>query len=120
MGLEDTHSLVGQPPPEPPTLRGRVGAFFVQGVRRALFWYTPQIVKFHAAATRSFNELSTAIKTLAAAGQQSWAALDTLNRQVAELRAETQRLEQMLEARREQIQTIVKAELIPEIQARQM
>ena len=116
----DKRSPIGQLPPQPPTLRGRVGAFFVKSVRRALFWYTPQIVGFHGAATRSFNELSAAIRTVAATGQQSWTALDTLNRQVAELQAETQRLEKMLGARREEIQTIVKTELLPEILARQM
>jgi len=118
--LEDAHSLIGQLPPEPPTLRGRAGALLVKSVRRALFWYTPQIVKFHGVATRCFNELLAAIKTVAAAGRQSWAALDDLNRQVAELRAETQRLEKMLGARRAEIQTIVKTELLPEILARQM
>jgi O-antigen chain-terminating methyltransferase len=85
-----------------------------------LFWYTPQIVNFHGVATRSFNELLAVIKTVAAAGQRSWTALDTLNRQVAELRAETERLEKMLGAQREEIRTIVKTELLPEIQARHM
>jgi O-antigen chain-terminating methyltransferase len=120
MALQYAHSLIGQLPPEPPTLRGRVGVFLVKSVRRALFWYTPQIVNFHGVATHCFNELLAAIKTVAAAGQQSWTALDTLNRQVAELQAETQRLEKMLGARREEIQTIVRTELLPEILARQM
>ena len=30
-------------PPEPPTIRGKIGAVFVRLVRRALFWYTPRI-----------------------------------------------------------------------------
>src|ERR1035438_3400544 len=118
--LEAAHSLIGQLPPEPPTLRGRAGAFLVKSVRRALFWYTPQIARFHEVATRCFNELLAAIKTVAAAGRQNWTALDALNRQVAEMQAETQRLEKMLGARREEIQTIVKTELLPEILARHM
>jgi SAM-dependent methyltransferase len=118
--LESTHSLTGQLPPEPPTLRGRVGAFLVRIVRRALFWYTAQIIEFNGVATRSFNELLAALKTVAAAGRQSWTALDALNRQVAELQAEAERLEKRLRARREEIQTIVKTELLPEILARQM
>ena len=73
--LENAHSLHGQLPPEPPTLRGRVGIFLVKIVRRALFWYTPQIVEFHRIVSSSFNELLTAIKTVAAAGQQTWAML---------------------------------------------
>jgi SAM-dependent methyltransferase/cell division protein FtsB len=85
-----------------------------------LFWYTAQIIEFNGVATRSFHELLAAIKTVAAAGRQSWTALDALNRQVAELQAEAERLEKRLRARREEIQTIVKTELLPEILARQM
>ena len=36
-------SQVGHMPPEPPTIRGKIGAVFVRLVRRALFWYTPRI-----------------------------------------------------------------------------
>ena len=62
MALEDMCTLIGQLPPEPPTLRGRVGSLLVKSVHRALFWYTPQIVKFHRVATRSFHDLLAAIK----------------------------------------------------------
>ena len=118
VALKNTQSLIGQLPPEPPTLRGRVGIFLVKIVRRALFWYTPQIVEFHKTVTSSFNELLAAIKTVAAAGQQNWTALESLNLQTAELRAETERLEKMLESLRKELGTIVKAELSPEIAAR--
>ena len=34
---------IGSMPPQPPSLRGRIGASLVRLVQRALFWYTPQI-----------------------------------------------------------------------------
>jgi hypothetical protein len=34
---------IGQPPPAPPTLRGRIGAGVVRLLQRALFWYTPSV-----------------------------------------------------------------------------
>lgn len=44
--LHASYALVGQTPPEPPTLRGRLGSRLVKLVQRLLFWYTPQIVHF--------------------------------------------------------------------------
>ncbi|MBZ5725702.1 MAG: class I SAM-dependent methyltransferase [Acidobacteriia bacterium] len=42
---------VGRLPPRPNTLRARIGARLVSVVQRMLFWYTPQILRFHSAAT---------------------------------------------------------------------
>jgi SAM-dependent methyltransferase len=44
-------SGVGRLPPRPNTLRARIGAKLVSVVQRMLFWYTPQILQFHAAST---------------------------------------------------------------------
>lgn len=41
--LRSSISRVGQPPPVPPTVRGRIGLFIVQILRRALFWFIPSI-----------------------------------------------------------------------------
>jgi hypothetical protein len=41
--LKTLCAQIGGVPPEPPTMRGRIGAFLVHLVQRALFWYTPQI-----------------------------------------------------------------------------
>ena len=43
---EPAHQKIGDMPPCPPTLRGRIGALFVRIVRRALFWYSGQIAAF--------------------------------------------------------------------------
>jgi hypothetical protein len=54
--LHASYALVGQLPPEPPTLRGRVGARLVKLIRRMLFWYTPQIVHFQYSVLRALEE----------------------------------------------------------------
>jgi hypothetical protein len=41
--LRSAVDRIGQPPPAPPTFRGRVGAALVRVVQRALFWYTPSV-----------------------------------------------------------------------------
>ena len=43
---EPAHQTIGEMPPCPPNLRGRIGALFVRIVRRALFWYSGQIAAF--------------------------------------------------------------------------
>jgi len=53
--LYASYALVGQAPPEPPTLRGRIGARLVKLVQRLLFWYTPQIVHFQYSALRALE-----------------------------------------------------------------
>lgn len=41
--LRSAVERIGQPPPTPPTLRGRFGAMLVRLMQRAMFWYTPSI-----------------------------------------------------------------------------
>ena len=98
MALESTQALIGQLPPKPPTLRGRIGVHLVAIVRRSLFWYTPQIVRFHGVVTRSFHELRASIKTVAVAGHHNWSAVENLSRQVADLRAEADRMMSRVDA----------------------
>jgi 2-polyprenyl-3-methyl-5-hydroxy-6-metoxy-1,4-benzoquinol methylase len=47
---------VGDMPPQPPTVRGRIGAVLVSLVRRMLFWYTDQIRSFHAGVSEAAAE----------------------------------------------------------------
>jgi len=56
--------LAGQLPPQPPTLRGFLGGLAVRLVRRALFWYTPRILKFQNVVTRAVEDQSSAIENL--------------------------------------------------------
>lgn len=68
--LHASYALVGQTPPEPPTLRGRLGSRLVKLVQRLLFWYTPQIVHFQYSALRAMEELANEIQQQANAIQQ--------------------------------------------------
>jgi hypothetical protein len=53
--MQNLGVAVGRMPPSPNTTRARFGAYLVRIVQRMLFWYTPQIVRFNAAAS-SFAE----------------------------------------------------------------
>jgi len=54
--LQASYAMVGRLPPEPPTVRGRIGARLIKLVQRLLFWYTPQIVHFQYSALRALEE----------------------------------------------------------------
>jgi hypothetical protein len=68
--VKATYALVGAMPPEPPTLRGRMGSSLIRVVRRLLFWYTPQIVHFHAAVADAVERQQSAIESLARSQQE--------------------------------------------------
>jgi len=53
---EIVNPQIGDMPPQPPTLRGRVGAAFVRIIQRMLFWYTAQIRAFHKTAAEAAGE----------------------------------------------------------------
>lgn len=63
-------SQVGGMPFQPPTPRGRLGAALVFLVRRLLFWFIPQLDRFHAAIVRTLEAQAEAIEQLAAANRQ--------------------------------------------------
>jgi len=54
--LHASYAMVGRLPPEPPTVRGRIGTRLIKLVQRMLFWYTPQIVYFQYSALRALEE----------------------------------------------------------------
>jgi len=62
--VQRAFSLIGRLPPAPPTLRGRVGRFFIRVLQRLLGWYTPQIVAFNAIMVEVIQAQSTAISDL--------------------------------------------------------
>ena len=62
--LREASSVVGEMPPAPPTLRARGSSFFVQIVRRALFWYTPQILRFQQIAADVAKEQLDAVEAI--------------------------------------------------------
>jgi hypothetical protein len=59
------HALeVGSMPAAPPTFRGRMGAKLVGMIRRALFWYTPQLHSFHLQVASAVEEQTSVTKAL--------------------------------------------------------
>jgi len=62
--LRSTHAMVGQMPPVPPTIRGRLGAWIIRKIRRALLWYTPQILQFHRSVTEVIEQQAKAIEEI--------------------------------------------------------
>jgi SAM-dependent methyltransferase len=66
---------VGDIPPEPPTLRGRVGAVLVKLVRRMLFWYTGQIRTFHGVVAEAAGEQARSLLELSDGLQRQQALL---------------------------------------------
>jgi SAM-dependent methyltransferase len=103
--LESASSRIGELPPQPPTFRGRIGSFIVKLVRRALFWYTPQVLEFQIATTRVIEEVIAAIKMAVETGQRRWRAMEALSEQLVELRAETERLRDEIGVASEQIES---------------
>jgi len=55
---------VGQMPPAPNTRRARMGSFLIGIIQRALFWYTPQIVRFQTEAANALNTASRLLETM--------------------------------------------------------
>jgi 2-polyprenyl-3-methyl-5-hydroxy-6-metoxy-1,4-benzoquinol methylase len=99
---EPGQALVGDMPPQPPTLRGRVGAVLVSIVRRMLFWYTEQIRAQHKRIADAAREQVRVLQDLTAAERRGRAALDELSQgvagQLAGLQDEVARVASRLEA----------------------
>lgn len=82
--VESAVPQIGDMPPQPPTLRGRIGAVLVQAVRRGLFWYTGQIRAFQSMVADAAREQTTAMQDFSARQQlqemRMAEALDRLSR----------------------------------------
>jgi hypothetical protein len=55
--VHDVCDAVGRMPPSPHTARARIGGILVSLVRRMLFWYTPQIVRFQREVANSLHSV---------------------------------------------------------------
>jgi len=84
-----TYQQVGTIPPVPPTVRGRLGSWLVRLIRRALFWYTAQIVEFH--------------RSITGAVEHQMAVLERLIHQVAGEGARTAQLPDLIDEIREEL-----------------
>jgi O-antigen chain-terminating methyltransferase len=107
--ISNPDHAVGHMPPEPPTLRGRIGASLVRIVKRTLFWYTGQINEIFGKVGGLFRQVAERLSHLErqGAGQRQREAevarqVDALNQTTKTLRTDTTELESALSgARRE-------------------
>lgn len=85
---------VGDMPPEPPTLRGRIGARLVKIVRRSLFWVTPQIRRVHLLFVEHLEQQQARLE----ATEQSLVSLEST---LAETQTRMTQMAQVLDAQTE-------------------
>ena len=91
--IESGQALVGELPPEPPTIRGRLCKTLVSLVRRSLFWYTPPIQAFQRAVAAAFREQG---ETIAMVVQQQHQSFLQLNERLALIEKTGERVQQEL------------------------
>jgi O-antigen chain-terminating methyltransferase len=65
-GVLDGSALVGEMPPEPPTVRAKIGRVLVSIVRRTVFWLSGQIRSFQTAVAASQKEHANLLRAEAA------------------------------------------------------
>jgi hypothetical protein len=82
--MQDLGAGVGRMPPSPATTRAKFGAYLVRVVQRALFWYTPQIVRFNMAASGFAEQACNA-------AEKHVAALQQIDKRLTELSGEVHR-----------------------------
>lgn len=77
---------IGDMPPQPPTLRARIGAVLVRLIRRCLFWYSDQILAFQRLVVNAAEEQ---VRVLAGLQRK----VESLSETVARLRTDWERLD---------------------------
>ncbi len=94
--LRSAQNLFGKLPPRPPTLRGWVGSLLAKAVRRALFWYTPQVQSFHTILVGAFEQQAGALNALVIAGRENREEIERLRAQVERLQSDIERANRLL------------------------
>ena len=74
-------NAVGRMPPSPKTLRAKASSILIRIVQRMLFWYTPQIHRFH-------NATAAVAENVCASIEKQIAAMQRLSGEIAEVRSE--------------------------------
>lgn len=105
--VESPARQIGDMPPEPPTLRGRIGSILVQTVRRALFWYTGQIRALHGMVADAAREQTQVLQDLDGRQQRQQALLaDVLTRMNEHQREHEQRQLEFVRAHEQRSKTL--------------
>lgn len=105
---------VGEMPPVPPTFRAKVGAVLVRVMRRALFWYSAQILTFQQLVVRAADEQMRVLQHLLLGQQQNKNEIAEVTDKLTSLAAEIERrdrelslrLDRLVEAQRRQQQAL--------------
>src|SRR5260370_23329871 len=83
--LSSISDSVGRMPASPNTHRARLGASLIRIIQRALFWYTPQIVRFQ-------NEVAHALNTVCSLFDMQRQQIDAQRHEIRILKGELLRL----------------------------
>jgi SAM-dependent methyltransferase len=92
-GVLSGSALVGQMPPQPPTVRARVGRLLVSIVRRAVFWLTDQIRSFQTAVVASQKEHAQLLRNHAAEMLRLRQIIEAAEAQMKQLDSTSKRLD---------------------------
>jgi len=90
--IESGQLLAGDPPPQPPTVRGKFGSVLVQVVRRMLFWYTRPLREFQQMTARALRQQADGIRKI----DTDLRRLEQANNEIAALQARIRELEAAL------------------------
>ena len=90
--LEPSLPQIGDMPPQPPTMRARIGALLVSVVRRALFWYTGQIRTFQSTVADAAREQALVFQDIDAQQRHCRAQINELVRHVKQLERQIQEM----------------------------
>ena len=77
-------TLVGRLPPEPPTLRGRVGGLMVKVIRRCLSWFTSPLEDFHSDIIEAFDLQFSALNRLSDVTRQNLETAEFFKRKLVQ------------------------------------
>jgi hypothetical protein len=69
---------IGELPPAPPTLRAKVGAVAVRGLRRAMFWLIPSLQAAQEQIAAALEDQTKAVEDLVKAIEKTNARMELL------------------------------------------
>ena len=123
--LEETRRIlraqfdsVGEMPPRPPTIRGRIGALLVSLVRRAMFWYIGQDREFHRQQLKLLDAMLAVLKNIVAVNQQNWMLLQTIQNHNGDAPVATDEIEKRLVSHDTELKRVLETSLRAEAKAR--
>ena len=84
-GFERSLIAIGEPPPEPPSLRGRVGRLSILILRKLFWWYTRSLVTFGDAVSKQLHDETALLTAMVRLQEEQCAAIASLRAEVLRL-----------------------------------